>query len=60
MFVYKEGANVWFIGVDTVSIYKKRGNQLFVRIIIESEGKTEGFIRVIRMCLYKRRGKIND
>ena len=54
MFVYKEGANVWFIGVDTVSIYKKRGNQLFVRIIIESEGKNEGFIRVI--CVYIKGG----
>ena len=50
MFVYKEGANEWFIGVDTVSIYMKRGNQLFVRIIIESEGENEGFIRDI--CVY--------
>ena len=27
MFVYKEGGNEQFIGVDTVSIYMKWGNQ---------------------------------
>ena len=39
MFVYKEGKNEWFIGVDTVCIYKKWGNQWVLRIIIESAYK---------------------